>query len=298
MSYASAGFEDASDMQPLSVYFDVGGHGSHKPYSDASTGLLDKHTEEIRGKVAAALGTPPAEWKRRIRDFIAYQNTEILNFLNLRVEDHTTLGPGEALLRRFGNPQVTPSHPSVRDFVLDTSGEDVIADISEAIEHFRGQGGLKDYIAATQLIYSEYRLAGEELLRQQAALDQKLDRLNKIQSKIATLFEVEENEEQGQLIEAAEKYLKRVYENNHIAEEYRGLIAAYRRFTLLRSVISMTSDLKDKSDDHLCSICMQDPVTFVATPCGHCYCGPCLRKQGRTCCICRGDIKDRVKLFL
>jgi hypothetical protein len=283
-------------MQPLDVYFDVGGHGSEAPYSDAFNAILKKHTEEIDGKAAADLG-PPTDWKRRIRDYMAYQNTELLEFLNLKVKDHTTLSEGEALLRRFGNPQVTPSHPSVREFVLDTSGEDVLGDISTAIENFRGQGGLKDYMAATRLIFEEYKAAGEGVLSRQEELREKLDRLDEVQNKVRGLFEIEVNEEREGLMEAGERYLKRVYEKNRIEEAYKAFIAAYRRFTLLRGVIEQSRDLYVRGTEPLCTICFQDPVAFAAAPCGHTFCGPCLRKHGVTCCLCRGEIRDKVKLF-
>lgn len=296
MAWAPVDHDDMSDMQPTSIYFDVGGHGSMTPYSDAFDSILAKHTEEIRGKTAADIG-PPTDWKRRIRDFMAYQNTQLLDFLNLTVEDHTSLSTGEALLRRFGNPQASSSHPSVRDFVLDTSGEDVFEDISQAIENFRGQGGLKDYIAATRLLYEEYKLAGEQLLKQQELLDTKLKRLDRVQQKIQGLFEIDENGEREQLVAAGERYLKCIYEENKIETEYKALISAYRRFTLLRGIVGTTHDIHAKEGEPKCTICFEDSVTFAAAPCGHTYCGPCLRKQGRQCCICRGEIKDRIKLY-
>jgi hypothetical protein len=306
MSYAPADFNDMADMQPLDVYFDVGGHGSATPYADAIGAMLNKHLEEVQGKAATATGYQAlaSPWRRRIRDFMAHQNTELLNFIDLRMDEHCTMGRGEALLHRFGNPQVVAnsSHPSIRNFVLDCSGAaagaDAAEDISAAIESFRGQGGIKDYIEATRLLYDEYKLAGEAVLKAQSALDTKIGRLDKAQSKIRALFDVEENEEQGQLLAAGERYLKRVYESNRIEADYKDLVAAYRRFVILRDIVAQTRFVHQREGEILCSICMQDPVAFAATPCGHTYCGPCLRKQLRSCCMCRAEIKEKVKLFL
>jgi hypothetical protein len=306
MSYAPADFDTAGDMQPLDVYFDVGGHGSSTPYADAIGAMLNKHLDEVQGKAAAATNYPSlaSPWRRQIRDFMAHQNTDLLNFIDMRMDEHTTLGKGEALLHRFGNPQVAAnsSHPSIRNFVLDCSGAaagaDAAADISAAIESFRGRGGIQDYIEATRLLYDEYKRAGEAVLKAQSALDLKINRLDKAQLRIRALFNVEENDEQDQLLAAGERYLKRVYENNKIESDYKDLVAAYRRFIILRDLVAQTRFVHQREGEILCSICLQDPVAFAATPCGHTFCGPCLRKQGRSCCMCRAEIKERVKLFL
>lgn len=295
-NFASADFGDAEDMRPLGADFDIGGHGSSKPYTEAVDSLLQKHMDEIRGKSTAALNLSTT-WRRRLKEFMSTRNNELLDYLKLSVQSHPVLGPGEILIRRFGNPQVSPTHASVRDMVLDLSGEDVIAELSTAVENFRGEGGLKDYAAATRLIYDEYRIAGDEVLKQQASLKAKLDRLDRIQGKIAVLFDIQENDETAQLMESTERYLKKVFEENQIEAEYKAVIAAYRRFAALRDIVLMSRSLLAQESEPICSICLNESVAFAVVPCGHTFCQTCVRRQHHQCYMCRGAIKDRVKLY-
>ena len=179
--YAPAEFGDAEP--PTGVQFDIGGHGLLTPYSTAISAVVNKHMDEIRGK-ATAIAILPSGWKKRLRDFLNQKNNELLDFLKISVPSHPTLGPGDLILRRFGNPQVNPNHPSVRDIVLDISGEDVLADINSAVKAFSGEGGLKDYANQTRIIYDEYMAAGDEILRHQNALKAKLSKFDRIQGRV------------------------------------------------------------------------------------------------------------------
>lgn len=294
--FASADFGDAEDMRPLGAYFDIGGHGSSTPYTAALTGVLAKHTEEIKGKTMAALNLPSG-WKKRLRDFIAMKNGDLLDFLKVSVNSHPTLGPAETLLRRFGNPSVSPSHPSVRDLVLDVSGTDHVAEMNKVLETFRGESPLKDYASQTRIIFDEYRTAGDEILSAQAALKMKLDRLDRIQGRITGLLEIEGNEKYGNLMEATEEYLKKVYEDSAIEADYKALVQAYRKFAVLRDIVTMSRALVAQENEPICSICLHEPVQYALSPCGHTFCQTCLRRQAPTCFMCRTAIKDRVKLY-
>ena len=101
-TYSPAEFEDAEDQRPLGAVFDIGGNGSTTPYTTATNGLITKHIEEIKQKVANSL-TMPSGWKTRLRDFLSKKNSDLLDFLNLSLSSHPSLGKGEAILRRFGN---------------------------------------------------------------------------------------------------------------------------------------------------------------------------------------------------
>jgi Zinc finger, C3HC4 type (RING finger) len=287
-AFAPADFEDAEDARPIGAAFDFGGHGSSTPYSSAVGAILTKHTEEIKGKTAANLNLPSG-WKKRLRDFMVQKNNDLLDF--------PVMGPGEILLRRFGNPNVSPSHASVRDMIMDISGEDVIAEINGALEAYKGEGGLKDYANHTRLIYDEYRKAGDEVLAQQGQLKAKLERLDRVQGKLASLFEIDPNEKYKELMEASEGYLKKIYEDNNITEEYAKFIAAYRRFACMRDIVSMSRALTQQENEPICSICLHETVAFALTPCGHTFCQTCIRRQNGQCFVCRTNIREKVKLY-
>jgi len=295
-AFASADFDLAEDTMPTGAMLDIGGNGQPDPYSTAVTSILDKQFHEIREKTSASMYTS-SQWKRRFRDFMAKKNNELLDFLKLSVPHHPTLGPGEMLLRRFGNPQVTPTHPSVRDFVLDGSGCPALEDINAALVALSGEAPLKDYIAQTQAIFEMYREAGEDALKAQAALKMKLDKLDRIQGKISGLFEIEPNETYEPLMQANEAYLKKVYDDTKIGEDYDKLVSAYRRFVALREVATTARTVLAQESEPLCSICLDETVAFALNPCGHTFCQTCIRKQNGVCFICRTHIKDKLKLF-
>ena len=296
-AFAPADFGDADEARPLGAVFDIGGNGSSTPYSSAVGAIVTKHMSEIKGKLEASLNLPSG-WKKRLRDFMMQKNNDLMDFLKVSVPSHPVLGPGEILLRRFGNPNVSPTHPSVRDMLMDASGADVIADINGMIDSFKSEGGLKDYANHTRLIYEEYRRAGDEVLAQQMALKVKLDKLDRVQGKITSLFEIDPNDKYKELMEASEGYLKKVYEENQIEEDYKKLIEGYRRFACLRDVVSMSRALLQQETEPICSICLNETVSFAITPCGHTFCQTCIRRQnGQQCFICRSAIREKVKLF-
>jgi hypothetical protein len=294
--YASADFADAEDARPPSLGFDIAGNGLSAPYSGPVNAMLQKHVEEIRRKTTAALDLR-SEWRRRLRTFVSQKNTDLLDFLKLTPASHSTLSRGDALLQRFGNPQVHPNHPSVRDFVMDVSGEDVLAEIGTAFEHVRGEGGLKDYARQTEMLFEEYRMAGDAILKAQADLTAKLQRFDRIQTRITAALDLDTNDQYAPLLEATEGYVRKVFEETTIEADYKALIAAYRRFAALRDIVASARSVLAQESEPLCSVCLAETVCFALTPCGHTFCQACCRRQGNSCFMCRSAIKEKVKLY-
>jgi hypothetical protein len=295
-AFSPADFEDAYDACPSAAAFDIGGNGSANPYGNAVNAIVTKHMEEIRSKSIAALALPGG-WKKRFREFIAKKNMDLVDFLQISVPSHPVMGPAEILLRRFGNPQVHSGHPSVKEFVIDSSGADHVPAINEAVDRARGtETGLKAHAIATQYIYEQYRQAGEDILLQQGLLKGKLDKLDRIQGRLAILFEIDINEAHSQLLESVETYLKKVFEENQISVEYGALIAAYRRFITLRDTVQMMRSSAVESEP-MCSICLTETVSYTLTPCGHTFCQNCVRRQNTSCPMCRTSIRERVRIY-
>ena len=294
--HAPADFNSAEDDMPIAAYLDPTGHGVSAPYTTATNALLRKHLEEVKGTTGAKLNLS-IQWKRHLRDFMGKKNNELLDFLKVTVEHHPTLGPGEVLLHRFGNPQVSPAHPSVRDMVLDVSGEDSLPEINAALKSLGGGDPLKDYALQTAAIYEMYKDAGDKVFQVQANLKRKLDVLDRINGKLQGLFEIDKNNIYEPLMKASEEYLQKIFEENTIADEYKALIAAYRRFISLRDIVSMSRSLLAQESEPICSICLEETVTYAITPCGHTFCQACSRRQHNTCFFCRTPIKEKVKLF-
>jgi hypothetical protein len=301
--FAPASFDDAEESRPTAAMFDIGGHSLSSPYTSAVQAMLSKHTAEIRGRTDMQLQLGIGGWKKRLREFLTRKHEKLLGWLGSSVPSHHALGPGEVLLRRFTNPAVIASpqsHPSVRDLVLDVSGEDVMADIGAALTTLRDASptdGVQAYAAQTRLLFEEYRIAGEAVGAAQDALLLKLDHLDRVQGKLAHLFDIEPTERWEPLMEATEAYLSSLYERHAFEAEYKTLIAAYRRFAVLRELFLMTRMVDAHDREPTCSICLTEKVGYCLTPCGHTFCGTCVRRQGSSCPYCRSQIKERVKLY-
>jgi hypothetical protein len=297
-AYSPADFLDAQELQPLGAAFDIGGHGSSTPYSNAVNSMIHKQTEEMKGRASALLHLPSG-WKRRLREFLSTKNNELLDFMKLSVPSHNVIGPGEILLRRFGNPQVTPNHVSVRDIVMDISGagEKTLEELNSLLDQFKSDGNLTNYANQTRVIFDEYKAAGEEVLRQQTAVKIKLDKLDRIQSRISGILEIEPNEKYLPLMETVEEYIKKLYTDCNFEDDYKKLMDAYRRFASLRDVVTMARTILSHETEPLCSICLNETIAFAITPCGHTLCQTCIRKQSNQCFFCRGPIRDKIKLY-
>ena len=295
-NFAPADFGDADESAPTGVVFDIGGHGQATPYSGAVNAMITKQIDEIKAKNTTSINLT-STWKRKLRDFMSKKNNELLDFLKLSVPHHPVMGPGEVLLRRFGNPQVTPTHPSVRDMVLDISGEDSLDDINATLLSSSVGNPIKDHVTNTHLIYELYKEAGDNALKLQYALKTKLDKLDRIQGKLSGLFEIEPNELFEPLMQANEDYLSKIFKDTQIEDDYKALIAAYRRFIAIRDIVTTSRTVLLQESEPLCSICLDESVAFALNPCGHTFCQTCIRKQTGSCFICRTPIKDRLKLY-
>ena len=294
-TFSPADFLDAEEFRPTEAVFDIIGNGSTTPYTDGVNGLLQQHMTELKGKIAANI-TLPGGWKKRLRDFLSQQNDEILSFLTIPLGTHPTLGKGDYILRKYGTIKYS-NDSSLRDIILDTSGIDIIGEINAQLLSLRKDNALEDYIKGVKFIFEEYRSAGEEALKHESTLKGKLDILDKIQGKLSGIIDLDPLETYCPLMEAAETYIGNLYEKYSIETEYKGFIAAYRRFIALRDIVSMTRTLESSENEPSCTICLNESVSYALVPCGHTYCTTCIKKQFSACFLCRGVIRERVKLF-
>lgn len=293
-TFASANFSDAEI--PTGAVFDIIGNGSSTPYTDGVNGLLQNHIIEMKGKIASSV-TLPGGWKKRLREFLSQKNDEILAFLKMPVGSHPVLGKGDYILRKYGTIHYYSPDKSLKDIVLDASGADVIADLNKHMLLLRTGTPLEDYVKSVTYIYDEYREFGARALRCEAALREKLDILDKIQGKLSGVVDLDPLESYCPLMDATETYIGKIYEKYGIENEYKGFIEAYRRFIALRDIVVLTRTMESSVCEPLCSICLNESVCYALTPCGHTYCSNCIKKQFSVCFICRGNIRDRVKVY-
>ena len=292
-TFSPADFLDAEEFRPTGAAFDIIGNGSTTPYTDGVSGLIQTHIGEIKTKAPTSL---PGGWKKRLRNFISQKNSELLKFLDLPVSTHPTLSKGDHLLRKFGTIKYQTDN-SLKNIILDASGLDVLEKINVELLALRKDSPIEDYNSAVKFMFDEYKKAGEEAFRYDMQLKEKLDCLDKIQDKLSGVIDLEPIEPYNPLMEATEVYIKGLYDKYTIEEDYKGFIQSYKRFLLLRDTVLMTKTIDTAEQEPMCIICLSEPVSYVLTPCGHTYCSGCIKKQHSACFICRGTIRDRVKIF-
>jgi len=292
--YASADFTDAEEQHPL--FYDTAlPSGSDLSYSTLLNNTLEQHTFEIREKLQTSQMTS-TQWRRRFREFLTVRVKDLLDFASKPLAKHPTLGPTEVLLRKFGRPNFVPNTHTLRDVALDSSGVNIRALVEEGLKQFPHT--LKGFQEQTRYLFDMYRESADEIIRQDTILQSRLSIFDKVQMKVMGLADLQVNEDYQAMAAAAETYLKRIFDENSLEPVYKALIEAYRKFFLLRDIVHMRRLADSIESQPLCNICFEDTIQFAVTPCGHTYCGSCVKKQFGSCYVCRGPVKERVRLFL
>jgi len=295
-AFSPANFDEAESGQPIAVVFDVSGTGNATPYTTAVNGIIQNHVGAIKDETATRL--PKAtDWKKRLRDFLSRKNSDLLDFLNLSVPSHPTLGKGDTIIRRFSMADAVPNSGAVKNMVADISGADVFGEIGDALKALRTENAITDFTEQIKYVYEQYRKAGDDILRCETSMKVKLETFDKIQKNVVNLLELDPTTSTEELMQVAEKYLGDIFENNKIRSTYVELIGAYRRFVIVREFVQMLRVVQSNENEPLCTICLANPVGYCLTPCGHTYCEQCLRRQPASCFMCRTPVGNRIKLF-
>jgi hypothetical protein len=156
---------------------------------------------------------------------------------------------------------------------------------------------MEDHVKAVKYIYNEYKSCGEDAFICENALKDKLDMLDKVQGKLSSIVDLDPLDTYCPLMEAAEAHIGKMYEKYSVEAEYKGFIDAYKRFLVLRELVVNTRTMESCEHEPLCMICLDDSVSYALTPCGHTFCSSCIKKQFSACFLCRGVIRDRVRIY-
>jgi hypothetical protein len=292
--YAPAEFDSYEANQPVGATFDISGSGNDTAYTTATNNIL---ASSIDGINTAAVFPKNVDWKKRLREFLSKKNTELLDFLNLSVTSHPTLGKGDALLWKFNNRNILPHAGLVKKAVMDISGTDIFSEIKAAVLEFRTEDSVADLKGTVQYIYDEYRKAGDTILKTQTTLKIKLEIFDKIQKNIVSLLELEPTCATNGLMKETESYLADIFEKHQIKSAYEELIGAYRRFIVLREFVQMFRVVQSNENEPLCPICLDNAVSYCINPCGHTLCEKCMKRQTVNCFMCRTHVDSTIKLY-
>jgi hypothetical protein len=293
--YSPADFGDAEDSRPLAIQLDPTGMGNLLPYSTLVQNVLSRHTHEIKEKSASSSSLPP-NWRRKLREFLVTRNEDLVNSLKKSLDASHPLSKAQHFLVKFGRSDFQATHASLQTTFLDASGSSYGSVIDAELQEV-GPSSSQQILDQVRWLFDQYKAAGEDCLREETTLKLKLDVFDKTYQKIVALYELSMDEDFNEVGESIEKYVRHLLEENRLEEQYTRTVEAYRKFAALRDRIQFFRFTQLIEREPLCSICMNDTVQFALTPCGHTFCGTCVKRQVYSCFMCRNSIKDRVKLY-
>lgn len=282
-NYASVDFPDATETS-LADYYPT------DSYSTTLNNCVIQHLNEIKEKNPQIQNV---NWRKRFREFLLTKNGKLLEFLTTRLQKHPVLGPVELLFQRFS--KATHTNKTLKDVILDISGNVLETVENSCIE--KGFLPLEKYTEQTTFLMEQYKYTSEKILDKEKLLKIKLLNLDSIQDKLNMLTNLHKNEHYNSLMESMERYIETTFNENSIEEDYNAIIEEYHKFIELREVIKTIRTVDVTEKEPLCSICFDDTIQFAFVPCGHTFCSTCTKKQSLSCSICRGMVREIVKLY-
>lgn len=271
-----------------------------KNYKSAVSNILSKHYSEVKITSEDTFRSLTCISKKKLRGLITKHNNEIFAFMARPAKTPHMLGLAEAIFRKYGHeiPTIKGGNSNIlKDLNLDISMCSATAFFNEGLQKIKDEGGLDSFMKQTRWMFNVYKTIGEEVLCLETQLFQKIEILDKLNTQIPTITTLESNEILPELIDVFSKYAETVYKSTQIENIYKELIETYKKWNICRQIIVVHNNFRIDTHDPMCSICLTDPVSTTIVPCGHTFCSSCVKKQNTTCYICRGIIRDRVKLF-
>ena len=236
--------------------------------------------------------------KKKLKDLITKHNNEIFSFMSHPDKTPQMIGIAETIFRRYGQdiPSIKggTANSVLKDLHLDVSMDKAVLDFDINLKKI-GESGLHDFMKQLQWVFNQYKVIGEEILRQETVLHQNLEMLDRLNNRIPLITSLITNEVLPELIDTFGKYADSVYKSCRIDEKYIDLVELYKKWNVCRQIVS--THIKNPTNDPQCSICLSESVSYAIVPCGHTFCSVCSKKQNTNCYICRGTIRERIKLY-
>ena len=274
-------------------------------YSTTVSNILSKHCTEIKQSSEEITQTIVATSKKKLKELITKHNNELFSFMSRPDKTPNMVGLAEGIFRKYGQDIPTikgvNTNTVLKDLNLDASVSTVVAEFDDELKKLRGVtsslGGLDDFLKQSRWIFNQYKIIGEEVLRLETNLYQKIEILDKINNRLQLITNLTANDALPELIDSFKKYVGTMYASTQIETTYKELIECYKKWNICRQIISQYSNFKSDTCEPQCSICLNEAVSYTIVPCGHTFCNSCIKKQNTTCYMCRGTIRERVKLF-
>jgi hypothetical protein len=301
---AAADFPDADDSRPIGAYMEALG-GSHNAIPEIVQQTLGRHvTEALPPRTSPQLTSfsmNTGNWRKRLREMMIRQNETVLGFLYKPSAEHSVIGPVEQALRRYALRQDvdTGAVKTLKSMLNDLSGSQqaqIDSEIEEAVLK-KGTSNLSQIRAQVNAIVELYKETGEKLLDSENQLKLRLEKMDKIQRRVSTIIEMQTNEAMPELVAALEKYLKVSFREMGIEVYYKELIYLYQKHITLREAIQVFK-IGNQASEPTCPICLTETIGMAIVPCGHTFCQTCAKRMVNECGVCRGRLRDRLRLFI
>jgi len=261
---------------------------------------LSKHCTEIRLSSEEMAQSMTTVSRKKLKDLIAKHSHKIFSFMIHPDKLPRILNAAETIFKKFGHEapplKHNPKTNLLHDLHLDASLNTVIREFDTGLQRLRGDSALQDVMKQMRWIFTQYKTIGEEVLRLETTLFQKIDTLDALHHRIQLVTSLSENEALPALLESFTHYAEKIYASSMFEENYKELIEGYKKWNICRQIISIQGLMRDETEPQ-CSICLTEPVANAIVPCGHTFCSTCSKKQNTTCYICRGQIRERIKLY-
>ncbi len=228
-------------------------------------------------------------WRQQLQECMKRGHCQLFKFL-------VTGGTEPDILKKTGDIVAKYSKStwnfasSVRDLSLDTNCDAVRAELSSELGH-----SITALAELQKRVNHAYTTAAAAVCDAEERLNEKLARIDTTDRCIQQLLGLGATSAMPALALPTRQYLESVYAEADIEAEYSNLIHKYKRFAVLKNLVSLSSTQQGAAP--ICNICMTKEVTHATLPCGHTYCEECGRTQVTSCYICRVQVRDRVRLF-
>lgn len=257
-------------------------------YMSTVTSAIGRHCQIIQNLTENVIPSASVLAKKRLKDFIAKHTAEILGFLH--PDRDALLHRAQAMLSRV----IDDLPPSI-DAVMETGLDEAYAHIDAELKFTGKEGGAASFVNQVQWLVSHYKATGEEVMRLETVLHDQLQTMDAVQKRVSALTTLGDHPRLEPVLRAYQEFAEAVMKDTKIEETYRMLIEKYKAWSLTRQMLSAYQAMSVQEPK--CSICVEGNVGFAMSPCGHTLCTGCASKVGSRCFLCRGEVKEKVRLY-
>lgn len=297
--FAPAAWDMADNAMPeISV-------GSHVPtrYRSTVTNILSKHCTEVRLLSEESISTTSHLSKKKLKELIGKHNNELFSFMSHPDKPQSVMDRAETIFQKYEreNPSRMSTNPlqksAISELNLDRTLDKAYQELDEGVKKLKGMGSLDDIQHQIRWLLNQYRTIGEEVLRLETVLYQKMEMLDRLNQRLPLITTLMDNPVLPELIDSFSKYASTVYESSNFEECYIELVEQYKKWAICRQMLTVHHMMREDNIDPQCSICLLEPVACAIVPCGHTFCASCTKRQNTSCFICRGQIRERIRLY-